>query len=66
MFASRRTLTAVALVALAAAACKSKPAPTPAPTPIEVPPIVVTPKVNQDSIDAARRADRPDDLLRLR
>ena len=57
MFASRRTLTAVALVALAAAACKSKPAPTPAPTPIDVPPVVFTPKVNQDSIDAARRAE---------
>ncbi len=57
MFASRRTLTAVALVAVAAAACKSKPAPTPAPTPIDVPPVVFTPKVNQDSIDAARRAE---------
>ena len=57
MFASRRTLTAVALVALAVTACKSKPAPTPAPTPIDVPPVVFTPKVNQDSIDAARRAE---------
>ena len=55
MFAPRRTITAIALTLLAVSACKKKPEPAPAPTPA---PVVAAPapRVNQDSIDAARRA----------
>jgi peptidoglycan-associated lipoprotein len=55
MFASRRSITAIAMTMLAVTACKKKPAPAPAPTPA---PVVAAPapRVNQDSIDAARRA----------
>jgi peptidoglycan-associated lipoprotein len=55
MFASRRPVTAIALTLLAVTACKKKPEPAPAPTPA---PVVAAPapRINQDSIDAARRA----------
>ena len=55
MFASRRTITAIALTMFIAAACKKKPEPAPAPAP-PPPPAPVAPRVNQDSINAARRA----------
>jgi peptidoglycan-associated lipoprotein len=53
MHSSRRTTVALALVLVTLAACKAKPAPAPAPAP---PPAPAAPRVNQDSIDAARRA----------
>ena len=56
MFASRRSIAAVALTLFAVSACKKKPEPAPAPTPAPVAPAPVAPRVNQDSIDAARRA----------
>lgn len=56
MFASRRSIAAIALTLFAVSACKKKaevaPAPTPPPPVVERP----APRVNQDSIDAARRA----------
>jgi peptidoglycan-associated lipoprotein len=56
MFASRRSMAAIALTLFVATACKKKPEVAPAPAP---PPAVIAapaPRVNQDSIDAARRA----------
>jgi len=53
MRVSRRSIAAFALTLLAVAACKKKPEPAPAPTPVAP---VAAPRVNQDSIDAARRA----------
>jgi peptidoglycan-associated lipoprotein len=55
MFAPRRSMVALALTMLFVSACKNKPEPAPAPTPAP-PPAAVAPRVNQDSIDAARRA----------
>ena len=54
MFASRRSIAAIALTLLAVSACKKKPEPAPAPVPPPAP-APVAPRVNQDSIDAARR-----------
>jgi peptidoglycan-associated lipoprotein len=54
MRVSRRSVTAFALTLLAVAACKKKP--EPAPTPAPAPAVQTAPRVNQDSIDAARRA----------
>jgi len=54
MLASRKTIAAVALTLLAVSACKKKPEPAPAPAP--APAVQAGPRVNQDSIDAARRA----------
>jgi peptidoglycan-associated lipoprotein len=57
MFASRRSITAITLTLLAVSACKKKPEVVPTPTP---PPAVVerpAPRVNQDSINAARAAE---------
>lgn len=54
MLASRQTIAAVALTLLAVSACKKKPEPAPAPAP--APAVQAAPRVNQDSIDAARRA----------
>jgi peptidoglycan-associated lipoprotein len=54
MFASRRSVVALALTVVAVAACKAKPAPPPAP--VAPAPVAAAPRVNQDSIDAARRA----------
>ena len=56
MFASRRSIAAVALTLFAVSACKKKPEPAPVPTPPPSAPVAVAPRVNQDSIDAARRA----------
>jgi peptidoglycan-associated lipoprotein len=56
MFASRRSIAAVALTLFAVSACKKKPEPAPVPTPPPSAPAAVAPRVNQDSIDAARRA----------
>jgi peptidoglycan-associated lipoprotein len=57
MFASRRSITAIALTMLALTACKKKPEPAPAPAPAPPPaPAPVAPRVNQDSIDATRKA----------
>ena len=53
MLNSRSSIVVAALAMLAVAACKKKPEPTPAPV---VAPPPAAPKVNQDSIDAARRA----------
>jgi peptidoglycan-associated lipoprotein len=58
MPASRSSLTsfaAIALTTFALSACKKKPEPAPAPAP-PPPPARVAPRINQDSIDAARRA----------
>jgi peptidoglycan-associated lipoprotein len=55
MFASRRSIAAIALTLFVATACKKKPEPAPAPTPAPPPPAPVAPRVNQDSIDNARR-----------
>jgi peptidoglycan-associated lipoprotein len=58
MFASRSTVAAVVLAGFSVAACKAKPAPAPAPVPVAAAPAPVAgPRINQDSIDAARRAD---------
>ena len=57
MFASRRSIAAVALTLFAVSACKKKPEPAPAPTPAPVAPAPVAPRVNQDSIEAARNAE---------
>jgi peptidoglycan-associated lipoprotein len=54
MFASRRSAVALVLTVAAVAACKAKPAPPPAP--VAPAPVAAAPRVNQDSIDAARRA----------
>jgi peptidoglycan-associated lipoprotein len=54
MFAPRRSAVALVLTVVAVAACKAKPAPPPAP--VAPAPVVAAPRVNQDSIDAARRA----------
>lgn len=51
-----RSVTLVALIALAACSKKQPPAPAPAPAPAPVP------RVNQDSIDAVRRATEARDL----
>jgi len=56
MFASRRSIAAIALTMFVATACKKKPEPAPAPAPPPPPPPAAAPRVNQDSIDAARRA----------
>ena len=56
MFASRRSIAAVALTLFAVAACKKKPEPAPVPTPTPAAPAAVAPRVNQDSINDARRA----------
>ena len=53
MLNSRSSIVVAAMAMLAVTACKKKPEPAPAPTP---PPAPVAPKINQDSIDAARRA----------
>jgi peptidoglycan-associated lipoprotein len=53
MLNSRSSIVVAALAMLAVTACKKKPEPIPAPTPAAAP---APPKVNQDSIDAARRA----------
>lgn len=53
MLNSRPSIVVAALAMLAVTACKKKPEPAPAPV---VAPPPVAPKVNQDSIDAARRA----------
>lgn len=52
---SRRSIAAIAMTMLALTACKKKPEPAPAPAaaPASAP---VAPRVNQDSIDAARLA----------
>jgi peptidoglycan-associated lipoprotein len=58
MFASRRSVVALAMACVAVAACKSKPAPPPAPTPAPVAPVApppARPRVNQDSIDRVNR-----------
>jgi peptidoglycan-associated lipoprotein len=57
MFASRRSIAAIALTLFAVSACKKKPEPAPAPTP--PPPVVErpAPRVNQDSINAVRAAE---------
>ena len=57
MFASRRSIAAVALTLFAVSACKKKPEPAPAPTPAPVAPAPVAPRINQDSIDAARNTE---------
>ena len=56
MFASRRTMTAIALTLFAVSACKKKPEPAPAPTPVPVAPTPVAPRFNQDSADRANAA----------
>ena len=56
MFAYRRSIAAVALTLFAVSACKKKPEPAPAPAPAPVAPAPVAPRINQDSIEAARRA----------
>jgi len=53
MLNSRSSIVVAALAMLAVTACKKKPEPAPAPAPAPAP---EPPKVNQDSIDAARRA----------
>ena len=53
MSASRPTAALLFLAVATLGACKAKPAPPPAPV---VPQPVAAPRVNQDSIDAARRA----------
>lgn len=52
MTISLRTTAALALAFTAVAACKKKPVPAPAPAPL-----AEAPRINQDSIDAARRAE---------
>jgi peptidoglycan-associated lipoprotein len=54
MLNSRSSIVVAAFAMLAVTACKKKPEPAPAPAPAPPPP--AAPKVNQDSIDAARRA----------
>src|ERR1035437_5852360 len=54
MLASRHTIAAFALTLLAVSACKKKPEPAPAPAP--APAVRAAPPMNQDSIEAARRA----------
>jgi peptidoglycan-associated lipoprotein len=59
MFASRRSLVALAMTCVAVSACKKKPAPPPAP--VAPPPAQevsrpAPPRVNQDSIDRANAA----------
>ena len=56
MFVPRRSIAVVALTLFAVSACKKKPEPAPVPTPPPSAPVAVAPRVNQDSIDAARRA----------
>jgi peptidoglycan-associated lipoprotein len=56
MFASRRSIAAIALTMFVATACKKKPEPAPAPAPPPPPAPAAAPRVNQDSIDAARKA----------
>ncbi len=51
-----RSFVALALVAGSVAACRKKPEPVPAPAVTPTTPTVTPPRVNQDSIDAARRA----------
>lgn len=53
MLNSRSSIVVAALAMVAVTACKKKPEPAPAPV---VAPPPAAPKVNQDSIDAARRA----------
>ena len=55
MYLTRRSVAAFALTLVAVSACKKKPEPAPAPV-MAPPPAPVAPKVNQDSITAARRA----------
>jgi peptidoglycan-associated lipoprotein len=55
MLVSRRSMTALALAMIFASACKKKPEPAPVPAAPPAP-APVAPRVNQDSIDAARRA----------
>jgi peptidoglycan-associated lipoprotein len=54
MLNSRSSIVVAAMAMLAVTACKKKP--EPAPAPVQAPPPPAAPKVNQDSIDAARRA----------
>lgn len=54
MLNSRSSIVAAAMAMLAVTACKKKPEPAPAPA--AAPPPSAAPRVNQDSIDAARRA----------
>jgi peptidoglycan-associated lipoprotein len=56
MFASRRSIAAIALTMFVATACKKKPEPAPAPVVAPPAPAPAPPRVNQDSIDAARKA----------
>ena len=56
MFASRRSMAAIVLTLFVAAACKKKPEPAPVPVAAPPAPAPAAPRVNQDSIDAARRA----------
>jgi peptidoglycan-associated lipoprotein len=51
-----RSFVALALVAGSVAACRKKPEPVPEPVVTPTTPTVTPPRVNQDSIDAARRA----------
>ena len=53
MLNSRSSIVVAAMAMLAVTACKKKP--EPAPAPVQAPP-PAAPKINQDSIDAARRA----------
>jgi peptidoglycan-associated lipoprotein len=53
MLNSRSSIVVAAMAMLAVTACKKKPEPAPAPVQAPPPP---APKINQDSIDAARRA----------
>lgn len=55
MFSSRRSAAAIALTMLAVTACKKKPVVAPAPVAEPAAP-AAAPRVNQDSIDAARAA----------
>jgi peptidoglycan-associated lipoprotein len=57
MFASRRSIATIALTLFVVTACKKKPEPAPAPAPPPPPaPAPAAPRVNQDSINAAKRA----------
>jgi peptidoglycan-associated lipoprotein len=56
MLNSRSSIVVAAMAMLAVTACKKKPEPAPAPVAPPPAPAAAAPKVNQDSIDAARRA----------
>ncbi len=66
MFASRRSIATIALTMLIVTACKKKPEPAPAPAPPPPPPPPAAPRINQDSIDAARRAAEAAEAARIR